>query len=129
MIVNPNDDQSLLRVLASPPRGIGAKAIETLKKKRMEEHCSIGLVVTTDGTITEIPREDYLEAERRAIEDMRKTGKPFLIIINSRNPHGEAAQKVKETIQKEYGISPVVADCQALKNWAAACAHRYHSAQ
>ncbi len=91
-----------------------SQAAELGTKKVMEEHCSIGLVVTTDGTITEIPREDYLEAERRAIEDMRKTGKPFLIIINSRSPHGEAAQKVKESLQKEYGISPVVADCQAL---------------
>ena len=90
------------------------QAAELGTKKVMEEHCSIGLVVTTDGTITEIPREDYREAEKRAIEDMRKTGKPFLIIINSRNPQGEAAQKVKESIRKEYGITPVVADCQAL---------------
>lgn len=90
------------------------QAAELGTKKVMQEHCSIGLVVTTDGSITEIPREDYLEAEKRAIGDMRKTGKPFLIIINSRNPSGEAARNVKESIQRDYGITPVVTDCQAM---------------
>jgi len=90
------------------------QAAELGTKKVMEEHCSIGLVVTTDGTITEIPREDYLEAEQKAIADMQKTGKPFLIIINSRNPSGEAAQNVKKRIQREFAITPMVTDCQAL---------------
>ena len=90
------------------------QAAELGTKKVMEEHCSIGLVVTTDGSLTEIPREDYLEAEKRAIQDMQKTGKPFLIIINSRNPSGEAAQRIRDSIQKEYGVAPMIADCQAL---------------
>ena len=90
------------------------QAAELGTKKVMEEHCSIGLLVTTDGSITEIPREDYLEAERRAIQDMQKTGKPFLIIINSRNPSSDAARRVKDSIQQEYGITPLTADCQAL---------------
>ena len=89
-------------------------AAELGTKKVMQEHCSIGMVVTTDGTITEIPREDYLTAEKRAILDMKATGKPFLVVINSREPGGEAAKKVKEHIQKEYGITPLIADCQAL---------------
>ena len=55
------------------------EAAELGTKKVMEEHCSIGLVVTTDGTITDIPRSDYLDAERRAIQDMQATGKPFLV--------------------------------------------------
>ena len=91
-----------------------SEAAELGTKKVMEEHCSIGLLVTTDGTITEIPREDYREAEKKAIQDMRKTGKPFLIIINSRNPLGEAARSAKESIQRDYGILPMVADCQTL---------------
>ena len=83
-------------------------------QKVMDEHCSIGLVVTTDGTITDIPREDYIAAERKAITDMQKTGKPYLIIINSRNPSGEAANAVRNHIYKEYGVNPIVADCQAM---------------
>ena len=60
------------------------EAAELGTKKVMQEHCSIGLVVTTDGTVTDIPRNDYVAAEARAIEDMKATGKPFLVIINSR---------------------------------------------
>jgi len=83
-------------------------------KKVMEEHCTIGLVVTTDGTVTDIPRQDYLQAEKKAIMDMQKTGKPFLIIINSREPNSEGAKAVCHAIQSQYGVRPVVADCQAL---------------
>ena len=90
------------------------QAAELGTKKVMQEHCTIGLVVTTDGSITEIPREDYLDAERKAIADMQKTGKPFLIIINSRNPGSEAARIVKEYIQREYGMTPLLADCQSM---------------
>lgn len=90
------------------------EAAELGTKKVMEEHCSIGLVVTTDGTITDIPRNDYITAERRAITDMQATGKPFLTIINTRAPGSEAAAHVKEYLRSEFGIIAVVADCQAL---------------
>ncbi len=90
------------------------QAAELGTHKVMEDHCSIGLVVTTDGTVTDIPREDYVSAERKAITDMQKTGKPYLIIINSREPKAEAAGRAKAQIQQEYGVSPVVADCQSL---------------
>ena len=90
------------------------QAAELGTKKVMEEHCSIGLVVTTDGTVAEIPREDYLAAEKKAIGDMRKTGKPFLIIINSRDPRGEAAKAAWESIRREFSVTPMIADCQSL---------------
>ena len=89
-------------------------AAELGTKKVMEEHCSIGIVVTTDGTVTDIPREDYLRAENRAIRDMQATGKPFLVIINSRHPAGETAAAVQRHIRAEYGIDAAIADCQAL---------------
>ena len=91
------------------------QAAELGTKKVMEQHASIGLVVTTDGTITDIPREDYIEAEKKAITDMQKTGKPFLIIINTRQPGGEAARHIRQAIAQEFGQEPVVADCQALE--------------
>ena len=90
------------------------QAAELGTKKVMEEHCSIGMVVTTDGSITDIPRSDYLAAERRAITDMQATGKPFLVVVNSRNPSGSAAKQVKEQIKQEFGIEAMIADCQAL---------------
>lgn len=90
------------------------EAAELGTRKVMEEHCSIGLVVTTDGSITDIPRADYQEAEDRAIRDMQATGKPFAVIINSREPHGSSAKELAVSIKEKYGISPVIADCQAL---------------
>ena len=90
------------------------EAAELGTKKVMEEHCSIGIVVTTDGTVTDIPREDYLEAEERAIRDMAATGKPYLVIINSRDPFGTAAQAVKAQLRARFGVEATTADCQSL---------------
>ena len=91
------------------------EAAELGTKKVMDGHCSIGIVVTTDGSITDIPREDYVEAEQRAIRDMQVTGKPFLVIINSREPSGQPAKAVKDRIEEQFGLSPMILDCQALE--------------
>ncbi len=90
------------------------EAAELGTKKVMQEHCSIGLVVTTDGSVTDIPRADYLEAEKRAITDMQATKKPFLVIVNSRDPRGENAQAVCREIKQSFGIDAAAADCQSL---------------
>ena len=90
------------------------EAAELGTKKVMEEHCSIGLVVTTDGTVTDIPRSDYIEAEGRAIRDMQATGKPFLVVINSRMPGAEAARQVQEELKSRHGVDALIADCQAM---------------
>ncbi len=90
------------------------QAAELGTKKVMEDHCSIGLVVTTDGTVTDIPRADYIDAESRAIGDMQATGKPFLVVINTREPGGEAAKAVREEIHGRFGLDAAIADCQAL---------------
>ena len=91
------------------------EAAELGTKKVMDEHCSIGLVVTTDGSITDIPREDYIYAEKRAIEDMRATGKPFLVIINTTAPTSEAVAAIQHQLRAEHGIDAIPADCQALE--------------
>ena len=91
-----------------------SQAAELGTKKVMEEHCSIGLVVTTDGSVTDIAGKDYVEAENRAIRDMAATGKPFLVVVNTRNPESPAAKAVQERIHQEYGISPLILDAQAL---------------
>ena len=90
------------------------QAAELGTKRVMDEHCTIGLVVTTDGSITDIPRSDYIEAEKRAILDMKATGKPFLVIVNSRLPGSENARAVKDEILQQYGVEATVADCQAM---------------
>ena len=91
------------------------QAAELGTKKVMDQHASIGLVVTTDGSITDISREEYIAAERKAVTDMQKTGKPFLIIINTRNPAGDGARQLQKQLMEDYGVEPVIADCQALE--------------
>ena len=90
------------------------EAAELGTKKVMDEHCSIGLVVTTDGSVTDIPRSDYMAAEARAIEDMKATGKPFLVIINSKDPTSEAAERVRAYLKTRFGVDAAVTDAQAL---------------
>ena len=90
------------------------EAAELGTKKVMEEHCSIGIVVTTDGSIADIPRKDYIMPERRAIADMAATGKPFLVVVNSRNPASGDAAAVKEQIRRDFGMEAYVCDCQSL---------------
>ena len=89
-------------------------AAELGTKKVMDDHCSIGLVVTTDGSVTDIPRQEYVEAEGRAIRDMQATGKPFLVVVNTRNPGSEESGAVQNELRSRYGVESVAADCQAL---------------
>lgn len=91
------------------------EAAELGTKKVMDDHCTIGIVVTTDGSITDIPRADYLQAEERAIRDMQATGKPFVVLVNSRDPKGNDAQALSEYLSKTYGVSSMTADCQAMQ--------------
>ena len=90
------------------------EAAEIGTKKVMDDHCSIGLVVTTDGTVTDIHRADYVAAEERAIGDMLATGKPFLVVVNSTDPGGEAAQSICGQLSGRYGVTCVAADCLRL---------------
>lgn len=90
------------------------QAAELGTKKVMEEHASIGMVVTTDGTVTDLPREAYIPAEKRAISDMVATGKPFLIIVNTRDPKGEQAKRAAQQIEEEFSRKAFICDCQTL---------------
>lgn len=91
-----------------------AEAAEIGTRKVIAEHSTIGVVVTTDGTITEIPREDYLEAEERAITELRELGKPFLVLLNSAYPNSERAQALRAEIAQRYDVSCVAVNCLEL---------------
>lgn len=91
------------------------EAAELGTKKVMEEHCSIGIVVTTDGSVTEIAREDYVEAERKAIEDMQKTGKPFIVLVNTTKPDSREAEKLRDWLEKTYGVTCCLFNCMEMK--------------
>lgn len=90
------------------------EAAEVGTRRVMQEHCTVGIVVTTDGTVTELPRSDYVEAEQRAISDMQATGKPFAVLVNSTDPGGTSALALAEYLRCTYGVCVMTADCQGL---------------
>ncbi len=91
------------------------EAAEIGTRKVINEHSTIGLVVTTDGSITDIPREDYVEAEKRVIDEMKATNKPFIVILNSTNPSGAETQRLREELEETYGVPVVALDCMQMR--------------
>ena len=86
-------------------------AAEIGTQKVIQGHSTIGLVVTTDGSFPELPREAYIPAEKRVIEELQSLGKPFLVLVNSSEPNGEAAQRVCDELQSQYQIAPIAVNC------------------
>lgn len=84
------------------------EAAEIGTRKVIQDHSTLGVVVTTDGSIGEIPRSDYLEAEERVVEELKEVGKPFIMIVNSVQPHHPNTVALKESLQEKYDI-PVLA--------------------
>lgn len=91
-----------------------AEAAEVGTHKVIGEHSTIGLVVTTDGTVTDLPRESYEPVEKRVIGELIQIGKPFIVLVNSAEPNGEAAQRVCAALREQYGIEPVAVNCATL---------------
>ncbi len=88
-----------------------AEAAEIGTRKVISEHSTIGIVVTTDGTITDIPREDYLQAEARVIGELKEIGKPFLVLLNSAEASSSRAQVIRDEIIQKYGVTCIAANC------------------
>lgn len=83
------------------------EAAEIGTRKVIQEHSTLGVVVTTDGSIAEIPRASYVEAEERVINELKEVGKPFVLIINSTRPRSEEAIQLRGELQAKYDI-PVI---------------------
>ena len=91
-----------------------SEAAEIGTRKVIAEHATIGMVITTDGSITDIPREDYLEAEERVIAELKELGKPFLVVLNSAYPNSERARAIRADIAQRHQVACVSANCLEL---------------
>jgi len=91
------------------------EAAEVGTRKVIAEHSTIGIVVTTDGSITDIPREDYLEAENRVISELKELGKPFLVLLNSAYPESDRAKAIQADIMDRYDVSCMRCNCLELR--------------
>ncbi|WP_018922227.1 stage IV sporulation protein A [Salsuginibacillus kocurii] len=84
------------------------EAAEIGTRKVIQEHSTLGVAVTSDGTIGDIPREDYTEAEERVVEELKEVGKPFILIVNTVRPHDPGTESLREELADKYDI-PVLA--------------------
>lgn len=89
-------------------------AAEIGTKKVISEHSTIGLVVTTDGSISDIPREEYAEAEERVIQELKQIDKPFIVLLNSVYPQSEEATGLAQTLSEKYGVTVMPVNCLEL---------------
>ncbi|MBE3570618.1 MAG: stage IV sporulation protein A [Bacillales bacterium] len=80
------------------------EAAEIGTRKVIQEHSTIGVVITTDGSIGEIPRADYIEAEERVIEELKEVGKPFIMIVNSARPYHPETEALRLELSEKYDI-------------------------
>ena len=91
------------------------QAAEIGTRKVIAEHSTIGIVVTTDGSVTELSREDYQGAERRVIGELKELGKPFVVVLNSARPYGEECRGLAESLSQEYGVPVLPVNCKQLR--------------
>ncbi len=91
------------------------KAASIGTQKVIHDHATIGIVVTTDGSICDLERENYMAAEEKTIRELQSIGKPFVVVVNSRKPYGQEAKQVAEELKEKYHVSTMTANCEQLR--------------
>ena len=91
------------------------QAAEIGTRKVITDHASIGIVVTTDGSFSELRREDYIEPEERTINELKQLNKPFIVLVNSERPYSEEAKKTAEEISEKFGVTAGPMNLEQLK--------------
>lgn len=90
------------------------KAAEIGTKKVIEEHSTIGILITTDGSFTEIPREDYIKAEERVVSELKAINKPFIMLLNSEHPENTETINLASNLAEKYQSTVLPINCSKL---------------
>lgn len=90
------------------------KAAELGTQKVIRDHSTIGIVMTTDGSFTDIGREAYESAERKTVEELKKSGKPFIVIFNTNKPYSDATKQMVRAMSDQYGVEVLALNCEQL---------------
>ncbi len=90
------------------------EAAETGTRKVITDHSTIGIVMTTDGSITEIPRSSYVQAEERVVRELWELGKPFIVILNSATPGSEDTMRLRNAMEEKYQVPVLLMDIMRL---------------
>ncbi len=86
-------------------------AAEVGTRKVITEHSTIGIVITTDGSITDIPREEYEAAEERIISELKEINKPFVVLLNTQSPNSDESKALAEAMSEKYGTTVIPVNC------------------
>ena len=89
-------------------------AAEIGTQKVITEHATVGIVVTTDGSVTGIPRAEYADAEARVIRELQALGKPFVVLLNCAEPESEQAGELSAELEEQYGAPVLAVSCLSL---------------
>ncbi len=92
-----------------------SEAAEIGTEKVIKEHSTIGIVVTTDGSIGDFERNDYIEAEQRVVSELKEIGKPFIVVLNSTHPMLPETEHLKDTLQDEYNVPVIPMNIDTMK--------------
>lgn len=92
------------------------EAAEIGTKKVIDDHSTVGIMITTDGSIGELPREAYEESESRVIADLKACGKPFVIVMNSANPYSDEAIELALTVEEKYSVPVALINCAQMNS-------------
>lgn len=87
------------------------EAAEVGTRKVIADHSTMGIVVTTDGSITGIPRENYVDAEERVIWELKELDKPFVVLLNTAEPEDRAAVELARNLEEEYNVPVLPVNC------------------
>ncbi len=90
------------------------EAAEIGTRKVIAEHSTIGILVTTDGSVTDIPRQDYISAEERVVKELKELNKPFVIVLNSDDPFSDSTKSLAQKLEEKYQVSVLPTDCAHL---------------
>lgn len=91
------------------------QAAELGTKKVINDHSTIGCVITTDGSFGEIPREGYLQAEEKTIDELKKLGKPFIVLLNTNRPYSEETIALAKEMEESYNVAVMPVNCEQLR--------------
>ncbi len=92
-----------------------AMAAEVGTRKVIQDHSTIGLVVTTDGSISDIPREEYEESEQRVIDELNSINKPFVVLLNCLYPESKESEQLAKQLSEKYGTPVIPVNCVDLE--------------
>ena len=93
-----------------------SEAADIGTRKVINEHSTIAVVVTTDGTIGDLKRENYISAEERTIQELKALGKPFVVVLNTNRPHSESTRELVDTLEKQYDVRVTAVNCEQMKH-------------